>query len=547
MILNYGSAASMPSYSQVLEALSADQSAPIISRLSRLYDDMHEALVPVLLPSNPVMITLSSPLPPTSSPLRSSRNFLQNILCELRKYCAAARDSEVDTMLNDLSASFNFPHDEQDGRLPYLIVQTIRSIFTLAQEMASDLRNFALANLTESEVIGLITSEARRREVECVTRLYGGRLGVLRTWNIWLQLEAALEGNPVDEIAPKSQDTPVTARNWKKYLLKALSTPVPISIVPPPMTELPPEPGALPPESGSNEGGSSRKENDLPAVFLVSVPSLFRIQNLLQAIVISACLRLLVRSGSNAADKEADFETFTSRVWILLLGEVEGHEQRARPEANGADMQLRLANLEDEVWQLVRRRLGTGSATSTATPDVPLQVGQAEALAHEENVRANVRRLLRTEDPVFTLFMRRLILAFEKWFEAIDETSGTTKGMQDGTPTNSSGLSHVPSLMKTGRALPWSTVAPTFSRTSNTRGGDTPSKDSESVISTHVRLLPEIKGFEGDVLRRAFEGVAGEIHSATSWIEETWGDILMMHPPSRAYVDGYESGMDSDK
>src|SRR5271170_2285610 len=133
---------------QVLDALSAYQSSIVISRLSGLYHDMHEMLTPVLPPSNPVMLTLSSPLSPTSSPLRSSRNHLQDVLYELRKYCAATRDVEINTILNNLSSYVASPDAKQYIQLPSLILQTIRSIFTLVEEMTSDLHNFTLNNLT---------------------------------------------------------------------------------------------------------------------------------------------------------------------------------------------------------------------------------------------------------------------------------------------------------------------------------------------------------------------------------------------------------------
>lgn len=510
----------MFSHSQALEALSANQSAIVISRLSGLYHDMHGILAPALPKSNPVMITLDSPLSPTSSPLRSSRNFLESVLHELRKYCAPVRDTEVDAMLTGISASFE---DDQDGKLPSLILQTIRSIFTLAAEMTSDLNNFALSNLTENEIIALITSEATRREVETVVRLYGGRLGVIRTWTEWLQSEASLEGNPVHETAPQSQlGIPVAAEKWKNHFIKALSTPVPISIVHPPMTELPPKPGALPNvESGTNAG---RNTNELPAVFLISLPSLFRIQNLFQAIVITACLRLLVHPGSGAADNETDFEAFTSRIWILLLGEVE-NGQPTSPKAGGVESQLRLSNLEDEVWQLVWRRLGAGHVTSTTTPGVPLELGNAETVAHEK-VRANVRRLLRTEDPVFALLMRRLVVSLKKWCEDIDQTTKEIKGME--AAVSSGGLSRVPILMKTGRAAPRSNVTSTFLRRNS------PGKENgvQSGMATYARSLPNIKGFEGQTLRRALEDVAEEVYLAASWVEQTWDDILVTRQDS---------------
>lgn len=128
---------------KALESLSADQSSTVMSRLSSLYHDLHSILLPVLPSSNATMTALISPLSPTSSPLRSSRNFLREVLDELRKNCAPARDAEIDDVLSSLLSSSSSSETFPEANLPSAIMQTIRSIFSLVQEMTDDLHHFA--------------------------------------------------------------------------------------------------------------------------------------------------------------------------------------------------------------------------------------------------------------------------------------------------------------------------------------------------------------------------------------------------------------------
>lgn len=464
-----------------------------MSRLSMLYKDLHSMLTPVLPPSTYIMTALTSPLSPTSSPLRSARNFLHEVLDELRKNCAPARDGEVDAMLTALSSP------ESETNLPSAIVQTIRCIFQFVEEMTDDLHNFALSNLTEGDIVMLITLEAHRREFELVSRLYGGLTGVWRTWNEWLSASSVTAG--ISE-----------RRAWRRQLLSSLAMPSSISIVSPPMTELPPEDGALP---AAAEESLPSESNALPSTFLISSPTLFRIQNLLQALVITSCVRLLAfpswprpAPSSSPATNPAPStdnaaEIFVSRIWALLVGEID--------RGGFAPAETKLVNFEDEVWSAVRSQHASSSTLASGTETLQ---SNATPRLDEAAVRANVQRLLRTEDPVFALLIRRVTGALANWLESRPESEGIASANGEG-----GGGQSIPTHMQTGRKRPGLPVLPIPSNI-------TSSSSSYPKSRWDPASIPAVKGFEGKILREALEDVASQLGTAVEWVEITWSDVI---------------------
>lgn len=460
-----------------------------MSRLSALYQDMHAMLTSVLRPTHPIMIELKSPLSPTSSPLRSARNFLHEVLDQLRKMCAPARNPEVDAMLGALLS----PQSEND--LPSVIVETVRSIFKLVKEMTDDLHNFTLSNLTETDIVMMVTLEAHRREYELILRLYGGLTGVRRTWDQWLSPSSI------------SDDTGNSnARVWRRRLVASLSMPSPISIAPPPLTELPPEVGSTPATGESEDPLAQPAPNVLPALFLISSPALFRIQNLLQSLVITSSLRLLAYPSANASfgpvTPHGDAaELFTSRIWSLLVGEVD--------RGGFAPAETKLVNFEDEVWDAIRRqRASTPTSTSSLSLD-------------EATVRANVQRLLRTADPVFTLLMRRVTNALAEWVESCEQetTGNTSDSTAPSTPTS------IPGHMQTGRRRQGISVRvnPPDVASTGDRGGYPNRKwDPHNV--------PSVKTMESQTLRQGVEDVASQLATVMEWAEITWIDVINPRP-----------------
>lgn len=538
-----------------MRSLSTEQSATMIERLANFYIDIHSMLEPILPPDNPAMALLSSPLPPTSSPLRSARNDLRIILEQLRKVCAPVRDDEVDAAIQ---STYSMEGDED---LPAIVTQTLRSTMHLIEEMRSDLRSFTLANLEEETLTRVLTAEARRREVLLVARLYGGEQGVTKPWVDWISSPLAL----VSRTAGSNDSPSARSTAWIPLVMKALSSSTPVSIVYPPMTENPPEPEGSP--RPPPQVDARTRDLILPPPFLIPLPSLFRIQDLMQALVVTACLRIIAQSilpritaappstlnsrtlasssqmpprrpgtpnvsspstsrpirptsspgpkanlstGSPTPTALDPLDEFTSRVWSLVEHEVE--------RGGRAEAETKLINLEDEVWRLKKQFIIPGSSTSLS----PAQINE------EKRIRAQVQHLLRLDDKVFTLLQTRLVHGLTEWLTTAFapssaasvsvSVSGQAKPKSHAQP---SGIS-TPVHMRTGMRRPGTLLA------------TSPSWGSDAVEGgLHVPAissLPTIAGFDGVVLRKALGEVAHDLAVVVGWVKETWGGVIALAP-----------------
>jgi len=259
-------------------------------RLARLYRDLLDALTPLFPPNHAVLLSLASPLPPTSSPLHSTLSFLREILTALRHRCAPLRDPTIDQLLSS----------HPDGpSLAHFVVHTIKSIIALAQDMKSDLGNFLLGSMSESQLHDFLANDLKKRERDLVLKAWGGPLPVQDAWNVW---------RPSDD------------RPWIFSLFRALASDMPVVCLLPPN---PPQPNQLPPQ------------------LLFSTPQLLYIQNYLQAIVIAAALRALSHLP-HPATPGVDHD-FMSRVWTLLNAEIDADNNTPHND------HTKLINLADEV------------------------------------------------------------------------------------------------------------------------------------------------------------------------------------------------------
>lgn len=190
-----------------------------------------------------------------------------------------------------------------------------------------------------------------------------------------------------------------------------------------------------------------------------------------------------------------------SRTWALLLGEID--------RGGFAPAETKLVNFEDEVWSAVQSQristLASGTETSSnATPRLD-----------EAAVRANVQRLLRTEDPVFALLMRRVTGALGDWLESRPAES-------DGIASTNGGGQSIPVHMQTGRKRPG---LPALPKPSNGTSSSS-SNDAYPKSRWDPKSIPVVKGFEGKVLREALEDVASQLGTAVEWVEITWSDVI---------------------
>jgi hypothetical protein len=329
--------------SQALQSLSSREPSIQLPRLKLLINDLHTALLPLFPAEHPILTSLSAPLPPTSSPLLTAVNYSRDVLIALRKRCAPARDAYVDTLLASLTHPPTHPLE-----LAKLVIETVRSLLTLAEAMKDDLSQFVLGSMGEAQLSATIADQARLQEQALVLDLWRQSV-VQEDIATWL----------ADLSQPYTLTVASTSRKWVLRLVQALGATDPVTC-PLPAKPLIPGDSAPPPVP-----------NTLPPPFFFSTPELFYVQNFLQAIVIAAALRTLLPSSVSPP------EDLMYRIWTLLLASVD--------EENDAE-DARLINLADE---LVR----------------------ASALVEDEaaNLRAAVARTVRASDPVFLLLQRRLL------------------------------------------------------------------------------------------------------------------------------------------
>ena len=347
-------------------------------RLGRLYRDLLEALTPLFPPNDSVLLSLSSPVPPTSSPLHSTLFFLREILTALRRRCAPLRDPAIDQLLTSHPPSDN-------PSLAHFVVHTIKGIIALAQDMKSDLGNFLLGSMSESQLHDFLANDLKKRERDLALKAWGGPLPVQDAWNAW---------KPSDN------------QPWISSLFRALASDMPVACLPPPN---PPHPNQLPPQ------------------LLFSTPQLLYIQNYLQAIVIAAALRALSHLP-HPTTPGVDHD-FMSRVWTLLNAEIDADNSIPHND------HTKLINLADEV---VRAR-------QTVLPLDPDQIIRLRADV-ERTIRSHDPVYLLLKKRLFTALESHHLTPHTTPSSSIPLRMQTGRGLQQSPPPPPTLLPPVPSI-----------------------------------------------------------------------------------------------------
>ena len=414
-------------------------------------------------PNHPILVSLSSPLPPTSSPLHSTLSLLKELLIALRQRCAPVRDETVDNLL----ASFAQP----SSPLPQFVIDMIKAVIALADQMKSDLNTFVIGSMTDSQLRNLLSNDVKSRERDLVLRIWGTNDVVRHSWRAWLD---------------NSLDGPHGIR-WISKLIRALFSDKPVSC-------------RLP----SSTPSESTQPFELPPQLFFSVPLLLDLQNHLQAIVIAAALRSLARLPSSAPPHPNS--DFMNRVWTLLKSEI-------NTSGNSVDYddteRTKIINFADEVVRATQLSFTSGKLST-----------------HEEQtLRSAVERTLRPNDPVFLLLKKRLMGSLEKlWlsFSVVPNSSTATRG-----PSTS-----IPEKMLTGKG-PRSGQETSISDKSLKRmvseslSDCYPSSSSyqNPVVGTEAERMV-IAGFEDVVLRKAIGETAQKLADCIEWIGSVWGDLI---------------------
>ncbi|KAI0768767.1 hypothetical protein BD413DRAFT_478833 [Trametes elegans] len=460
-------------WDEALETLSNPSPAVQLPRLRRLYQDLFGALRPLLPPSHPILITLSVPLSPTSAPLRSAIMHLREVLDVLRGRCAPARDAYIDQLILKLDEPNQLATTAQ---LAQLIVDVTRSILHLAEVMKDDLSQFVLGEMDEKDLKVIITQQAMLREKSLVLQLWPpSRLEPM--WKSWMD-ELQLAQFPGADAVKPSQ------RRWIYRLVQALGAGHPV-VCPLPTIRIP---GITPEEPA----GVEKPPNILPPPFLVTCPSLLVAQNYLQALVIAASLRSLVRLPPRYANSQTpeDGPSFMERVWTLLQASIEDE-----PGAGGT----KILNLEDEV---VRVRRACADAEHPCTPE------------EEARLRAAVDRTLQPRDPVFLLLQKRLLQALAVWLVSFPapapaDAPGSAPHSRPSTPIH----------MQTGRDLPGRRPPRLH------LGADSPQSAFVGWERERARV-PAVKGFEDAVLVREVRRAFARVGAVVDWTDRIWQDLV---------------------
>lgn len=421
-----------------------------------------------LFPLNhPSILALSSPLAPTTSPLHSTAILLKEILVSLKQRCAPARDREIDepmVLLDEIPP----PLITMDSRalqtrnhsVARSVIGVTQSILTIAEVMKEDLNKFVLGTMNEAQVKYVVQQQAKTRERELVLQLWSvpDGQGIREKWCAWVeQLEDIL---PLDN----SQGD-----RWKRRLLQALQSPAPVSC-----NDLP---GARPVPTPANV---------LPPQFLFAMPNLLSIQNYIQALIITAALRSLLRVPMYPEFDQSRVATasrFVQRVWTLLAGEIEADEAMSRPADFG---DTKTTHLAEELVH-ARRMLS--------------EVGADE----EARLRAAAERIFRPQDPVYLLLQRRVLVALRESLITRHPPAPVDRERP------------LPEKLRTGKD-----IAAGVGKMPNL--GFWPNTVASSAGAVKGKVYP--KGFEDSILANEVDRLFSKLASCIAWIEDVWGDLI---------------------
>jgi len=492
---------------QAAETLSSPLPSVQLPRLKRLYNDMHEALRPIFPQNHPIIITLTSELAPTSSPLHSTINLLQEITHALRSRCAPVRDQTVDDIQMSLSHppdlkthSFSQPPETSSPSgitvLAQFVVDKIKAIIALAEDMKADLNTFVLGSMTEPQLRGVLLNDVKVRERNLVLTIWGGTDAVRGRWRAWVA-----EAQPIDALIADE-------KKWIIRLFRALESDQPVYCN---------YPSTVPLTPANNTSSEDTKElvddvnpttvNVLAPQLLFSTPTLLHIQNYLQAIVIAAALRLLTRlppiprSGSASENIESDF---MMRIWSLLTTEIEDAQLGDASETG----HTKLVNLADEV---VRARQKSLSTLSALNPE------------EEKNLRGAVERTLRSTDPVFILLKKRLVSALERRLVF----SNTSSSLPSSASTKTDGVT-IPLKMQAGKDITEERAGKRLRLmlADSMLPNSICNSSLQPASLDHIKLERAVPGFEDKVLQEAISEVLQRLAGCIGLVEGIWGDLV---------------------
>jgi hypothetical protein len=396
-------------------------------------------------------------------------NHLREVLTTLLARCAPARDERIHKLIQSLDTA-------SPNLLGTIIVDTSKAIFELADTMKDDLAKFIFGAMSEEQLGTFVSQQAREQEIAVIIELWGSELAKAE-WISWLKNMEPMDDSSIDH------GTGARTKLSRRLLQVLQSTsPALCSLPSGPLTI-----GVSPVkhEMGNNQASANITSNLLPGLFLFVAPTIYELQNRLQALVIAACLHSLAtayRIGGMHSVLRTQDNGFMARIWALLESEI-STSQNVHSEG------LRLMNLADE---LVSRLRATANIEETK-PGVNNRLNEDS----EKRLRSAVDRTLRAQDPVFILLQKRL-------FDTLRDQMCQPSSCEAAIPQPSA-----PERLRSGRA-----------HRSRSNGAPYPliRTDSQSSTTPRPREVPIIRGFEDLIIRKAVNETFDRLIQVREWI-----------------------------
>lgn len=374
---------------QAYDQLSSPEPQLQLPRLTTFYGDLHDALCPFLRPDHPLLVALSSPLSPTSNPLRSGVRYLRASLVAMRALCAPVRDEITDATLQKLDTEIAVASTREELARAY--VDGIRSALEIGEIMQQDFHDFMAKYGDERRVQSMFQQSGKEAEREVIGSIFGPT-EILKQWGKWAR-------------APEAGASP---RWWLERLLPVLSQ---LELV---TTQLDDHPGYIPP------------------VLAFCRLDLMETQSAFQGLVLCASLRTLVpalpasrRTQLQVRDPEAAKaeEVFSQRLWTLL-----GVDPFTTSMDTSTEDPLSIAEEVVQLWKLRNPRPEDGSEAGSFA-------------IKEKSIREMAIRMINEpEHPVRKLLTRRLLKAVEERLQTPllpPESSTTPAKLESGRATQS--------------------------------------------------------------------------------------------------------------
>lgn len=438
----------------------SDQRQPAWNRLARDLVDATTGLIPSrlrtdrsLYPSSSDGSTMRAAVEQdlTSEQLPSDRAHFETaclgkmtrLARVLQRLCSPARDAQVWTLLDSLE-----PPAPTSGASAVSLVDLVERVLDLAEAMRGDLDRFKSAAsehmvdaMSEADLQEIIKQEAAELERATVTEWCGGEEGVRWSLRAWIRRDFLTPATSSSEARPVPSPEP-TRVDFIGALVDSLFSTRSVAL-----TDLgrlvtnPSELSRPAAEATAAEpvASTARDDNPLPPALVVLAPLLFELQNLLQALGILAAIATLLVSTVGPAEGSHGLDRLFRRLWTILEQNIScapshSAERRSDSEVDDASTfehadSTRLANLADELVSYLSQ------PTNGRTPP---------QLATMERVRSGVDRILRYEDPVWKLLMRRLRDGAQA--ALLRATAEENRRPNGATPSAS-----VPSALRTGQ------------------------------------------------------------------------------------------------